>query len=318
MENVAKRKLQTGFILVMACLIFTACSNEERDREEEEAASAVVPLDEELFEVVETNVAMLMEGDAPGYMATIHPDSPVYETTGETIEELFDYSLEIELSELGVEEKSTDEAVVRYMQRTIETGDGGFENNETSGEHVLRKDGDDWKIYQSEVLAVEPLPEEEETIQEAEMSGEYADRMGAFAIPLEEEDWYLALYEEGSGEATAEYIPRSENLGNYSEIFALDFYENGQELSSLGNFVSVLELSLEEMVTGELEFSRLSETESEVIYHFTVSEDASEPNQEEVGRIFLSGEDMFVARYTVMEETIEDTEEIVSFLREVE
>lgn len=308
-------RLRAGIFFICIFLVLTACSNSNKSVEEEPKEAEIS--DEAFISVVETNVLMLMEEDLEGYMETIHSDSPVYESTEEMITELFNYSLTIELSDVEVIEKSEEEVVVNYIQRTVDEEDSDFENNETLGEHTLRLDGGDWKIYQSEVLAVELLPTEEKDIEDVEMDGQYGEQIASLAMPFLESDFKLASYEEKEGEARAEFIPVDETIGDYDELIAYDFYENGNELSNLANFIRVMELSLEEMVTGDLEFVRLLETESEVIYKFSVHEDEKEPNQEEIGRIFISGDDLFIVRYTSVEDEIENEEEIIELLGDI-
>lgn len=313
-----KRKIWIGVLLVFSCLFLAACSNDTSSSEQETVELEVS--DEELFSILEANVETLMKKDLDGYMDTIHSDSPVYATTRETIQELFNYNLAIELSDLTVKEKSAEEAIVAYTQRTVELDGDAFENNETIGEHLLRLDDGNWKIYQSEVIAVNPLPQQEVEQEEAEMAGEYAAVMKELALPLpfDEEEWILASYEEYDGEATAEYIPGGENLGNYTRILTYHYYENGNESTELGHFVGVMEQSLDEMITGDFEFQRIQPvTETEVAYQFSVRDDETEPDQEEVGLIVVAEDDIYVFRYTVMQADMENEEEIVNLLREI-
>ncbi|MCF3943168.1 hypothetical protein [Oceanobacillus alkalisoli] len=309
----SNRKLLAGVLVIFSCLFLAACSD---DSENEETAEQNVEATEDVFySVLESNVKALMEKDLDGYMETIHPYSPAYDSTEETIQEFFEFSLDIELNDLEVKEQSDDRAVVAYAQRTVDKDGSEFENNETIGEHVLQLDDGKWKIYESEIIEVNPLPAEREAI---EITGDYANEITSLPTPFEEEEWLLASYEEGEGETTAEYIPVDENLGNYSAIITYDYYENGNEISGLANFISVLELSLEDMTTGEFEFERFGATESEVMYQFRVDGDATEPNQEEIGRIFVKENDLYVVRYTVMEESIEDVDEIIEMLQEIQ
>jgi hypothetical protein len=312
--------IQRGALLLLfAGILLTACSGEEEALKEE--IEQIDASDDELIAVIETNIAKLMDKDLEGYMDTIHPDSPVFETTEETIQDLFAYDIHIELVEIEVVEKSAEEAILTYTQRSIDDGkDSTFENNETVGEHILRPDDDGWKIYQSEVMSVEALEQEEdEPAEVAEIEGEYSEVITNLETPFPEDDWYLISYEEGEGEARAEYIPVDENAGNYEEMVAYDYYENGNEISSLENFVSVFQLNLEETVTGDLEFNRFLATESEVFYQFSLRDDATEANQDEIGRIFLREDDLFVVSYTLMEEELDEEarEEIIELLGEI-
>lgn len=306
-------------MLLFLCFLFlAACSNKEA----EETDQPEEITDDTLTSVVATNVEKLMEQDFDGYMATIHPDSPVYATTSETIEELFNYTLDIDLSNVTVKEKSQDEAVVSYVQQTIKLEGPDFEKNETIGEHLLRPDAGEWKIYSSEVIEVNAIDSEtkEPRAEAAEMEGDYAAVLSNLELPLDNEDWILASYNEEEGEAVAEYIHPDENLGNYSKIVTVDYYEDGNEQSGLENFLHVFELNLSEIATGTLEFERLNEieTENEVFYHFSLTEDSTQDNQEEIGRIFVQDNDIFTIRYTVIDGEIEENEEILNTLREIQ
>ncbi|MBN6205185.1 hypothetical protein JYK21_01870 [Ralstonia pickettii] len=309
--------MKKSLLLLLFCFLFLAACSKD-DAEETEQTEDVT--DETLTSVVKANVTKLMEKDFDGYMATIHTDSPVYETTKETIDELFNYTLDVDLSDLAVKEKSEDEALVSYTQRTVRVEGPDFQDNETIGEHLLKQDAGEWKIYSSEVIEVNAIDREEEQpkAEAVEMAGSYATNFSALENPFDTEDWALVSYNEGEGEATAEYIHPDENLGNYSEIVTLDYYENGNELSGLANFISVFELNLIEMTTGTLEFERLSETETEVLYQFTLADDSTQENQEEIGRIFVKENDIYTVRYTTIDGAIQDVDVILETLRAVQ
>lgn len=309
--------MKKSLLLLSFCFLFlAACAKDDA----EETGQMEEVTDEILTSVVKANVTKLMEKDLDGYMATIHTDSPVYETTKETIDELFNYTLDIELSDLAVEEKSQDEAVVSYTQRTVKVEGPDFQDNETIGEHLLRQDAGEWKIYSSEVIEVNAIDREEEQpkAEAVEMAGNYVANFSALENPFDNEDWVLVSYNEGEGEAAVEYIHPDKNLGNYSEIVTLDYYENGNELSGLANFISVFELNLNEMTTGTLEFERLSETETEVLYQFTLTDDSTQENQEEIGRIFVKENDIYIVRYTTVDGATQDIEGILETLRAVQ
>lgn len=310
-------------LISFVLLLLAACSNDEEMPEAEVEEEELEISDEALIAVVETNIEQLMAKDFDGYMATIHSDSPVYDATSETVDELFNYTLAIELSHVQVKEKSAEKAVVAYAQRTIKEEGPAFQNNETIGEHVLKPEEDGtWKIYQSEVSEINPIEEvaeEEEPIaEEVPLEGDYAEPLAEIDHPFDNEDWVLVTYDEGDGEARLEYISPNENLGNYTEIFTIEFYEDGNELSGINNFIDVFEANLKEITTGELSTNREFATESEVIYTFSLTDDEEQADQEEVGRVFVKDNDIYVARYTVIDDTIENQEEVIDLLNEVE
>lgn len=310
-----KKNYKIYFVLLLSILL-VACA-EDNTEEPETALDNQEATDEALFSVLETNVAQLMEKNYEGYMNTIHTASPSFDTTSETVEDLFAYDLVIELSDLHVKEKSAEEARIGYTQRTVDINGTDFEDNETIGEHVLRLDDEEWKIFHSEVIEMDVLEREEPQAEEVALEGTYADLFLDLDHPFEDDDWVLVSFDEMEGEARAEYIHPEENLGNYSEIIAIEYYEDGNELSNLAHFISVFEWSLIDLVGDHLEFDRLFATESEVMYEFTVTEDEKQENQHEIGRIFVKENDIYLARYTVIDESIENEEEVMELLQEV-
>ena len=82
-------------LISFVLLLLAACSNDEEMPEAEVEEEELEITDEALIAVVETNIEQLMAKDFDGYMATIHSDSPVYDATSETVDELFNYTLAI-------------------------------------------------------------------------------------------------------------------------------------------------------------------------------------------------------------------------------
>ena len=72
------------------------------------------------------------------------------------------------------------------------------------------------------------------------------------------------------------------------------------------------------MTTGKLIFTQLEETETEVLYEFSLTGDSTEIDQEELARVFAQDNDLYLVRYTVMEDTIDNEEEIIEILRKVQ
>src|SRR5690606_23232493 len=155
---------------------------------------------------------------------------------------------------------------------------------------------------------------EQETV---EMAGEYAATLESVAKSFDEEEWILSSYKEAEGAATAVYLPEGENVGNYSQIITYDFYEDGNIHSDLAHFIDVFEQSLNDMATVDVEFQRFNATETEVSYQFALNGDPTEPDQEEIGRVFILDDDMYVVRYTRMDSSIENRDEVVDMLREI-
>lgn len=335
-----KKVLGIMFVLFIS-LFIVACSNESDNESEgtndaeateetndaeaneengsEEAEENVVPEDEALFAVLEANLEALTENDLDAYMETIHSESPLYDTTRTTIDQLSVYTLDMELFDLVVEEKSEEEATISYKQTTMKVDGPDFMNNETHGVHVLRPDDGAWKIYSSEEPSeIIPLDENgeviEETAADAAAEGVYIDTITSLEIPFDEGKWELENYEEGDGEATAEFLLVDEDQTNFTELFTIHYYPDGDELLGAEGFIEMMEMNLTEMTTGELEFNSAEEG----FFDFSLTEDDIQLDQEEVARVFAKDNDLYVVRYTTFEKSIEDKDEWVDKLKSIQ
>lgn len=119
------------------------------------------------METVRRNVRFLQEEKIEEMMATIHPQSPVFAATRTSVTDLVkEFDLKCELTSLEVLGEKKGDVRVRFEQIT-ERKKGGMIEPKTRmiGVHVLRKDGEAWKIFDTEVINVElidPLPEDPE------------------------------------------------------------------------------------------------------------------------------------------------------------
>ena len=129
-----------------------------------------------LFKAIEDNVHALEKKEVDAVMATIHPKAPSFGSTREIVGEMFkELDLKCELSDLEVVTASPKEARVRFSQKTEKIGGNGeFQNNIVKGVHILRPDGEKWKIFNTiqtsvtgldgkslgatEAVGAEPLP----------------------------------------------------------------------------------------------------------------------------------------------------------------
>ncbi len=104
-----------------------------------------------LFGAIHENVHALEKKDVETVMATIHPDSPAYAGTKETVEEMFkSVDLKYTLSDLRIEEATPEEVKVSFTQKTEKVGERGqFFSNIVEGIHTLRPDKGTWKIYKT-------------------------------------------------------------------------------------------------------------------------------------------------------------------------
>jgi hypothetical protein len=294
----------------------TGTGEEAEAAEEEEPAEeeASVPEDEELFEVLERNIATMGDNDLTAHMETLHSESPGYEETEQILEDMSLYTLDIELFDMEVEEKSEEEARVIYKQTNIKLDGPAYENNEITGVHVLRPENDEWKIYDTELVDFIALdengdPMEEGAEGEAVMEGEYADAVSGLDMPFDEDEWVLAHYAEDMGEAIAEYLIPGENVADYSELLTIHYFPGGKDEIGVAQFIDVMETNLASMVEGDFEFNRFEETEEEGFFDFTVANDPAQLDQEEIARVFVKDDDLFAVRYTIIEDTIEDMDD---------
>jgi len=114
---------------------------------------------------VKANLAAMEKGDINAVLATIHPESPAYLQTPEQVREIVaTYKLKFSLEEVEVE-RVTDQGIhVRFVQVTKRiSGPAGFPDNRVEGMHLVRRDGNQWKIWftqvrQARTLDGQPIP----------------------------------------------------------------------------------------------------------------------------------------------------------------
>jgi hypothetical protein len=298
----------------------TEGTEEEEAGEEEESS---IPEDEELFAVLERNIATMEDEDLTAHMETLHSGSPGYDETEGLLEDMSVYTLDIQVSDMEVEEKPEEESRVFYKQTNIKVDGPEYENNEISGVHVLRPEDGNWKIYDTELVEYIALdgngdPLEEGTEQEVVMEGEYADAVSNLEMPFDEDEWVLAHYAEEMGEAIAEYLVAGESAEDYSELLTVHYFPGGKDEIGVAQFIDVMETNLTDMVEGEFEFNRFDETEEEGLFEFTLENDPTQFNQEELARVFVKDEDLFAVRYTLIEDTVEDRDEWIETLSAIQ
>lgn len=280
------------------------------DDEAEEEESAV-PEDEELFDMLETNIQTMQEKDIDAYMETIHPDSPAYDSTKDLMDQMDVYELDVDISNLNVEDKSEDEATVSFTQKSVKIDGPDYQNNEIEGVHTLKPDDGVWKVFNTDVTEQTALDEDGEVMEEpaeadgeVAMEGEYADILTDLEMPFGE-DWVLVDYQEADGEGIAEFTGMDEK----QDSLALHYVEDGEELIGAEGFIDAMEENLTELVTGKFDFNKKDVTDKEGLYDFSIKDDDIEFDQEEIGRAFVQDGDLFVIRYTLLDETIDDKDE---------
>lgn len=95
-------------------------------------------------------------------MSTIHPESPNYPAIESMAKLIFQrYDLVYTIESIKVLEENDSEAKVEFTQLTKKTKGPEFKDNRTTGIHTLRKDGDSWKIYSTEMKGIKFLDQNE-------------------------------------------------------------------------------------------------------------------------------------------------------------
>ena len=110
--------------------------------------------------VIYENIRASNAKDFDGYMATIHADSPVYNTTKETIETAFsdEFTLSYKIADVYIVEQESNKAIVNFTLTTkLVSGSISFRDNQVTGEMTLRKEDGSWKIYDQRVDNVDYL-----------------------------------------------------------------------------------------------------------------------------------------------------------------
>ncbi|MGJ9458534.1 hypothetical protein [Oceanobacillus sp. CF4.6] len=317
-------------LFIFISFVFSACSEDESIQESsdksvraemeedtEEDLQENLPEDEVLFTVIENNVNALTNGNQNEYKNTVHSESPVYDQTVDTMKQLSPYQLDMELSGLSVEEKTEEEARVSFTQTTIKMEGSEFQNNKTSGIHVLKNENGNWKIYQTEVEEVITL-DEDVLSEEVTMEGEYTDYITNLKTPFDDGGWTLGNYQEAEGEAIAEYLPSNEDFSNLTELLTIHYYQDGNHHIGIENFLSEMENNLTEVSTGSLEFNRLEQSSEEGIIEFALTDDEVLFDQEEVVRVFIKENDLFALRYTTLEKKIDNKKAWIDMLKDIQ
>ena len=127
---------------------------------------------EAALEVVRRNSQFMQEEKIDEMMATLHPQSPTFAQTRAIMEGLAKkFDLKCELTALEVVSATPDEVRVRFDQTTSKVkGEGGFPSSRVVGIHLLKKDGNAWKIYSTEVISSQVLGAPDETSEPSEPS----------------------------------------------------------------------------------------------------------------------------------------------------
>jgi tetratricopeptide (TPR) repeat protein len=110
------------------------------------------------FEAIYENIRATNAEDIDLYISTIHPDSPGYQQTAESIPNAFAaYDLSVNVYGLEVVEKTGSEVQVAFTMESHKIRGPGFRDNRVYGIFILRPDDGVWKIYNQKVERVEYL-----------------------------------------------------------------------------------------------------------------------------------------------------------------
>jgi len=140
MKNIA-------LLLLIALAVF-ACSNKKEYKTPES--------------LIKANAEYMNEEDLEGVMTTVHPKSPNYDATEAMAKQIFDrYDLNYKIENIKVLEENDKEAKVEFTQVTTKIKGKDFKNNKATGIHTLKKDGDSWKVYSTEMVNVEFLDKDD-------------------------------------------------------------------------------------------------------------------------------------------------------------
>jgi hypothetical protein len=130
--------------VIFLFLIFTHCSSDKYYASPEE--------------VIQANIDYMNTENLDGVLSTIHPDSPSYKITEDIAKKLFQlYDLKYTLEKIEVTDDNGQQATVNFTQLTTKINGPEFRNDRIKGKHIVRKDGDSWKIYSTQVLDTEFL-----------------------------------------------------------------------------------------------------------------------------------------------------------------
>jgi hypothetical protein len=109
-------------------------------------------------EVIQANIDYMNAENLEGTMSTFHPDSPTFDITEKLVKKIFDiYDLNYKIEKLKVTAEDAEEATVEFTQLTTRLNGPAFRNNRVTGKHLIKKNGDSWKIYSTQILNSEYL-----------------------------------------------------------------------------------------------------------------------------------------------------------------
>jgi len=109
--------------------------------------------------LIDENLNAINAENVERYMDTMHPDSPQFEITEETVIYSSDFfDLRYEINDWEIIELTEDKAQIRASQTTTKVaGEAPFRDNYIVVIHTLKKYKGEWKFWTSEIQSVEFL-----------------------------------------------------------------------------------------------------------------------------------------------------------------
>lgn len=213
-------KLFLPFVAGLLLLFLTGCGDsaaenadketdgpkiEETTEEQEQEKEIVTTMtdEEQMIQVVKDNLLAANNKKIDDYMATVHVESPLYQSTRDTMLEIYRvYDLEYSFVEIEVIDVSGDTGVVWFIQTTRKIKGPEFNDNQIEGIHTMKKYNDEWKIYETEVHNIVYL----DIVQGEANAGSSTNREDAIKIA----DFFakaIPLVDEINGNTPGQLIP---------------------------------------------------------------------------------------------------------------
>ena len=122
------------------------------------ADTKIDKISKEVKQVIQDNIKYLNDEDLGKCMSTIHSKSRGYATNKKQTENLFQrYDLSYKIDKTAFVAKDKDYAYVRVIQTTKKLKGPAFRDNKIEILHILKMEGDQWKIWTSAILKIEYL-----------------------------------------------------------------------------------------------------------------------------------------------------------------
>src|SRR5262245_52607380 len=125
-------------------------------------------------------------------------------------------------------------------------------------------------------------------------------------LAFDTREWTLANSQSQPGHTLTEYVPAGQSRFSWSECIGATFSD-----ASTGDTVDAQVSRLRsnvEAICGAVSWQTLSRTESELKYHWSISNCPGQPNQHELGRFVVTPAGVHRAAYVKKTDTLSDEE----------